>query len=74
MKKIIKKYPNSEITVIWKPHMCIHSGICFRGLPEVFDPKVRPWIRAEGASTEQIIKQLKQCPSGAISFQLKEEG
>ena len=28
-----RTYSNGEVTVIWKPHLCIHSGICFAGLP-----------------------------------------
>jgi uncharacterized Fe-S cluster protein YjdI len=41
------KYSNGEVTVVWKPEMCIHSAKCFKGLPEVFDLKKRPWINAE---------------------------
>jgi len=28
---------------IWEPRLCIHVGNCFRGLPLVFQPQVRPW-------------------------------
>jgi uncharacterized Fe-S cluster protein YjdI len=62
------KYSTGEITVVWKPGMCIHSAICFKGLPEVFDPRRKPWIVPENSSTEKIIEQVKACPSGAISF------
>ncbi len=71
-KKITKKYTNGEVTVVWKPDTCIHSTICFRGLPEVFDPRKRPWIEIEGAGTEAIIEQVKKCPSGALSYYLNE--
>ena len=67
------KYPNGEITVIWKPDMCIHSGICARGLPGVFDPKRRPWIDTNQAETQQIIEQVKKCPSGALSIMIDED-
>ena len=68
MKQITKKYSNGEVTVVWKPHICIHSAICFRGLPEVFDPREKPWVKIDGASTEVIIDQVKKCPSAALSF------
>jgi uncharacterized Fe-S cluster protein YjdI len=62
-----KKYSNSDVTVVWKPSLCQHTGICFMGLPQVFDPSKRPWIAIDGASTEEIIAQVKACPSGALS-------
>lgn len=66
--KIVKEYTNGEVTVVWKPDICIHSGICARGLSSVFDPKARPWVNAEGASTEAITAQIDKCPSGALSY------
>ena len=67
------KYPNADITVIWKPDTCIHSTKCWRELIAVFNPKNKPWIKMEGANTERIIAQVKRCPSGALSFILNEE-
>ena len=63
-----KTYSNGEITVIWKPGVCIHSGKCVQGLSEVFNVSARPWINIDGASTDRIIKQVEQCPSGALSY------
>jgi uncharacterized Fe-S cluster protein YjdI len=73
MKDITKKYTNGEITIVWKPNMCIHSTICFKGLGNVFDPQRRPWITPEAGTTEQIIDQIKKCPSGALSYYLNSE-
>jgi hypothetical protein len=41
-KKITKTYSNGEVTVVGKPDLCIHSAICFHGLPVVFDPAEGP--------------------------------
>ena len=71
MKDITKKYTNGEVTIVWKPSTCIHSTICWKratGLPEVFNPMERPWIKPEGASTERIVEQVKKCPSGALNY------
>jgi len=67
-KDVTKHYKKGNLTIVWKSGLCIHSGICFRGLPEVFDPRVKPWIRPENSSEEQIIAQVKNCPSGALSI------
>jgi uncharacterized Fe-S cluster protein YjdI len=67
---IIKKYSNGEVTVVWKPDLCIHSRICFTGLGEVFDPRKRPWITPEKSTTDKIILQINKCPSGALSYYL----
>lgn len=63
-----KTYTNGEITVVWKPNVCIHSAICFKGLSPVFDPRRKPWIVMEAADTASIMEQVKKCPSGALSF------
>jgi uncharacterized Fe-S cluster protein YjdI len=68
MTEIIKNYTNGEVTVVWQPSKCIHSTICFRELPEVFNPNKRPWVNAAGANTETIVAQVRRCPSGALSF------
>jgi len=71
MTEITKKYSNEEITIVWKPNVCIHSTLCWKGekgLKQVFNPAEKPWIKPEGASTSEIIERVKNCPSGAISF------
>ena len=70
MKDITKKYSNGEVTIVWKPGLCMHSGLCFNGLGEVFRPREHPWIIPEGSTTEKIIDQVKKCPSGALSYYL----
>lgn len=73
MEEIVKKYTNGEVTIVWRPALCTHATYCFKELPEVFDPKKRPWVNPEGASTERIIKQIKRCPSGALSYFMNDE-
>ena len=67
------EYRNGELTVVWKPKTCQHATLCWKGLIEVFNPKERPWIKMDGASTERIIEQVKKCPSGALSYYLNKE-
>lgn len=73
-RTIVKRYSNDEITVIWKPEKCIHSGICVKTLPKVYDPDSRPWIKPENATGRELQQQIETCPSGALSYALKESG
>jgi uncharacterized Fe-S cluster protein YjdI len=67
-KKIVKEYTNGEVTVVWQPHMCIHSKKCWKGLLPVFDPRRKPRVDMNGASSERIVAQVNECPSGALSM------
>ncbi|WP_353778796.1 (4Fe-4S)-binding protein [Winogradskyella sp. 3972H.M.0a.05] len=69
-----KEYSNGDVTIVWEPEKCIHSGICVRGLPNVFKPKERPWITMDAAGSEDLVKQVKACPSGALSYYMNAEG
>lgn len=68
-----KEYTNGEMTIIWQPDICIHSGICVQTLPQVYKPKERPWIQIENATTNELIAQIKKCPSGALSYRLNKK-
>ena len=61
-------YKKGELTVHWEPAKCIHSEKCWRGLPEVFKPKEKPWIQVENATIQTIMDQVDVCPSGALSY------
>lgn len=62
------KYSNEDITVVWKPALCIHSTHCWKELGAVFNPRKRPWVDVKGADNQRIIQQVKACPSGALSY------
>jgi uncharacterized Fe-S cluster protein YjdI len=72
-KEIIKEYSNGDFTIVWKPAMCIHAKICAKTLPQVYNPNIRPWIKAENASVDELRVQINKCPSGALSFYIKGE-
>ncbi|MBA2611917.1 MAG: (4Fe-4S)-binding protein [Bacteroidetes bacterium] len=71
-----KKYNNDEITIVWKPKVCIHSTLCWKGekgLRQVFNPAEKPWIKPHGATSNEIIIRVNNCPSGALSFYYNDE-
>jgi len=67
------KYSNDEITVVWKPEFCKHSGRCVTQLPTVFNLKTKPWVTMTGADTQTIIDHVNKCPTGALSFFYNDE-
>jgi uncharacterized Fe-S cluster protein YjdI len=72
-KVIIKNYSNDDITVVWKPDACTHSKKCWKELIQVFDPRNKPWVNMDGATTGKIKRQVASCPSGALSYKMKNE-
>jgi uncharacterized Fe-S cluster protein YjdI len=73
MTKRLQLYETDEISVTFDPNICIHSGVCIRGLPDVFDVKRKHWIRPELATAEEVADQIKRCPSGALQYRLKRD-
>lgn len=68
----MKNYQKEDVKVTWESEKCIHSGVCARGLSSVFRPKERPWINVDGATKDEIIAQVKKCPSGALGLKFEE--
>lgn len=76
MQEIVKKYVKGSLTIVWKPSVCIHSTVCWKaatGMPGVFNPFEKPWIKPENATEEELMAQIRKCPSGALSFYVGEE-
>ena len=73
MTKRLQLYETDEIIVSFDPNICIHSGVCIRGLPDVFDVKRKHWIRPELATAEEVAEQIKRCPSGALQYRMKRD-
>jgi uncharacterized Fe-S cluster protein YjdI len=71
MSDLKKEYTNGEVTVVWKPQKCIHAARCVKGLPMVFQPHDKPWIKMDAATSNEIVEAVKNCPSGALSIKEK---
>ena len=73
MARRMQVYETPEITVTFEPDLCIHSGVCVRGLPKVFDVQRRRWVMPELGVAAEIAAQVQRCPSGALKFSLPED-
>jgi uncharacterized Fe-S cluster protein YjdI len=63
-----KEYSNNEVTIVWRPDICIHAGECVKALPQVYNPNDRPWIKIENASGDELRTQVAKCPSRALTI------
>ena len=71
MSRRLQVYETPDITVTFDPNVCIHSGVCLRGLPAVFDVQRKRWVRPELAPAAAVAAQVARCPSGALQYRLK---
>ena len=73
MGKPRQTYEADEITVTFDPDVCMHTGVCLMGLPDVFDIKRKRSIRPELQPPDVVAAQVMRCPSGALQFVRKQQ-
>jgi uncharacterized Fe-S cluster protein YjdI len=66
MTRRLHTYEAPGITVTYDADVCAHAAECVRGLPDVFDPRERRWIRPERATPDDIERVVARCPTGAL--------
>lgn len=69
-----RTYATDAIEVRWEPRLCIHTGNCVRGLPQVFDPERRPWVAVDAADAGEIARTIETCPTGALRYRRLDGG
>jgi uncharacterized Fe-S cluster protein YjdI len=67
-------YRNERIAVHWNPSRSVHSERCARGLPQVFQPDARPWLRVDEATADEIAAVVARCPYGALHVERLDGG
>ncbi|MAH33045.1 hypothetical protein CL615_01510 [archaeon] len=69
------KFKGDKVTILDNSGVCAHAGYCDGNLPKVFwtfeNEKRIP--HPDNASKGEIIKTIKKCPSGALSYKLNGE-
>ena len=74
MENPSRTYPNDGIAIGWYPERCLHTARCIAGLPDVFDPRRRPWIVPEGHTADEIAAVVQRCPTGALQYERLDGG
>lgn len=63
-----RSYDSGRIRVLWDATLCIHTAICLKRLPQVFDVNARPWINLDGAEPQDVAATVRACPTGALRY------
>jgi CDGSH-type Zn-finger protein/truncated hemoglobin YjbI len=61
-------YVGQQVTVLDNRGICAHSGLCTDRLSSVFHAGSEPFVTASGGRMDDIIRAVRDCPSGALSF------
>jgi uncharacterized Fe-S cluster protein YjdI len=66
----LQVYQTDQVRVTYDPSVCMHSGVCLRTMPAVFDGRPERWVQPENAAAEAVMAVVAKCPSGALRAQL----
>jgi CDGSH-type Zn-finger protein/uncharacterized Fe-S cluster protein YjdI len=69
-----RTYKSGAIDIRFDASRCIHAAECVHGLPEVFDPDRKPWVKPAQADADKLAEVVMRCPTGALHFDRKDEG
>lgn len=61
-------YAGQQVTVYDNRGICQHSGFCTERLPGVFHAGSEPFVTPSGGRMDEIVRAVRDCPSGALSF------
>lgn len=65
-------YPGQQITILDNRGVCQHSGFCSDRLSTVFRVKGEPFVAPSGGRMDEIVRAVRDCPSGALSYAVDE--
>jgi len=61
-------YDGQQLTIYDNRGICQHSGLCTDRLAAVFRTAAEPFVAASGGRMDEIIRAVRDCPSGAMSY------
>jgi len=63
-------YVGHQVTILDNRGLCQHSGLCTDRLSTVFRVGEAPFAAPSGGRMDEIIRAVRDCPSGALSYAL----
>jgi CDGSH-type Zn-finger protein/truncated hemoglobin YjbI len=63
-------YAGLQLTILDNRGICQHSGLCTDRLATVFRTNAEPFVAPSGGRMDEIIRAVRDCPSGALSYAL----
>ena len=61
-------YQGEQVTIFDNRGICQHSGLCTDRLSTVFRASQEPFVAPSGGRMDEIIRAVRDCPSGALSL------
>jgi CDGSH-type Zn-finger protein/truncated hemoglobin YjbI len=61
-------YVGQQVTILDNRGTCQHAGYCTERLATVFRLKADPFVAPSGGRMDEIIRAVRDCPSGALSY------
>ena len=61
-------YPGEQVTIFDNRGICQHSGLCSDRLPTAFRTRAEPFVAPSGARMDELVRAVRDCPSGALSL------
>ena len=61
-------YPGQQVTIFDNRGICQHSGLCTDRLPTAFRTDAEPFVAPSGGRMDEIVRAVRDCPSGALSL------
>jgi CDGSH-type Zn-finger protein/truncated hemoglobin YjbI len=65
-------YVGQQVTILDNRGTCQHSGYCTDRLATVFRLDTDPFVAPSGGRMDEIIRAVRDCPSGALSYAVDE--
>lgn len=66
------EYDGAEATVALDGRLCIHIQECGRAKGNLFVGGRQPWCQPDETTVDDVVAVVERCPSGAITFEVKD--